>query len=161
MRVRCKILTILPALCVMGLIFYYSSQTAIESSGLSGGITKRFLEGILNISNINLSETDRLLWLEIMEIVIRKAAHMAEYAVLGIAVAYPVYAYGKRGKRLILWSELICVIYAATDEFHQLYVPGRAGQVSDVIIDGIGALIGCFLYLLISKRIRASRRLIQ
>ncbi len=142
----------------MILIFYYSSQTAVESSNLSGGITRRFLESILNISKIKLSETDRLLWLEIMEIVIRKAAHMAEYAVLGIAVAYPVYVYGKRGKTLILWSELICIIYAATDEFHQLFVPGRAGLISDVIIDGLGALIGCYLYLIIKKGDRHRRK---
>lgn len=141
-----KLLTTIPAICVMVLIFYYSSQTAVESAGLSGGITRRFVEGILGVSKIELSAAERLVWLENMEIVVRKGAHMAEYGVLGIAVAYSLYVYGKRGRRLILWSELICVLYAATDEFHQLYVPGRAGQVGDVVIDGIGALVGCLVF---------------
>ena len=36
----------------------------------------------------------------------------------------------------------IAAAYAATDEFHQLFVPGRSGQLSDVILDSAGALAG-------------------
>lgn len=151
-----KRLTIIPAICVMILIFLYSSQTAIESVELSGGITGRLVEVILNISKIELSPVDRLMWLEKMETVIRKAAHMVEYAILGIAVSYPLYVYGKRGKKLMLWGVLICVLYAITDELHQLYVPGRAGQVGDVVIDGIGGLVGCLVFF---RVIRVSDRI--
>ena len=35
--------------------------------------------------------------------------------------------------------------YAVTDELHQLFVPGRAGMISDVLIDSLGVLFGCFL----------------
>lgn len=153
MKAKYKILSFIPALCIMSLIFYFSSQTAGESSGLSGGIAERFLNDIINISNTKISAAEKIVYLGNMETVIRKAAHMVEYAVLGIAVAFPGYIYGKRRRRLIIWSEVICLMYAATDEFHQLYVLGRSGQVSDVIIDGIGALIGCFLFLLISRNI--------
>ena len=40
---------------------------------------------------------------------------------------------------------LIAAGYAATDEFHQLFVPGRSGQVSDVILDSAGAAIGVLI----------------
>ena len=51
---------------------------------------------------------------------------------------------------------VIAVCYAASDEIHQLYVPGRAGMVTDVCIDAAGALIGvCVvtgLWLLLCRR---------
>ena len=36
---------------------------------------------------------------------------------------------------------LVTAAYAATDEFHQLFVPGRAGRVTDVLIDSAGAFL--------------------
>lgn len=42
---------------------------------------------------------------------------------------------------------LIATAYAATDEVHQLFVPGRGGQVTDVLLDSAGALLGVWLYL--------------
>ncbi|WP_245575523.1 VanZ family protein [Alkalicoccus chagannorensis] len=51
------------------------------------------------------------------------------------------------------WTALIiCVVYAASDEYHQTFIPGRSGEVSDVVIDGIGAFVGISFYLLIRKR---------
>ena len=40
---------------------------------------------------------------------------------------------------------LIAAGYAATDEFHQLFVPGRSGQISDVLLDSAGALAGVWI----------------
>ena len=44
--------------------------------------------------------------------------------------------------------------YAATDEFHQLFVPGRSGQMTDVMIDSVGCLIGCLVTCLILHLVR-------
>lgn len=44
-------------------------------------------------------------------------------------------------------SWVFCILYAASDEFHQLFVPGRAGLVTDVCIDSAGALLGILLFL--------------
>lgn len=53
-------------------------------------------------------------------------------------------------------SWAFCILYAASDEFHQLFVPGRAGLITDVCIDSAGALLGILLFLgalrLISRR---------
>ena len=75
----------------------------------------------------------------------RKLAHCGEYAVLSFlyyraldrganrdAVGWPAWSLG--------------VLYAATDEFHQTFVPGRAGELSDVLLDSLGCLAGIFLY---------------
>jgi len=74
--------------------------------------------------------------------------------VLAIAVSYSLYIYDKRGFNLILWSEVVAVLYAVTDEFHQLFISGRSAQVTDVLIDGIGAFIGCLVFYFSYKKLR-------
>ncbi|MGV8147186.1 MAG: VanZ family protein [Alkaliphilus sp.] len=42
---------------------------------------------------------------------------------------------------------LVCVLYAISDETHQIFVPGRSAQVSDILIDSVGAAVGILIYL--------------
>lgn len=140
-----RIVSIIPALCMMIAIFYFSSQDASSSSKLSGGIVTQMFGTIEDILEVELVEPDNYHKIEKVETLIRKLAHMTEYAILAIALYIPFYVYGKRGRKIILWSETLCIIYAITDEIHQLFVPGRSGQFVDVFIDGIGGLIGCFI----------------
>jgi VanZ family protein len=66
--------------------------------------------------------------------VLRKGAHMTEYAILaGLLI---------RATGSFAWAFGIAVAYAATDEFHQTFVRGRHGSPIDVGIDAVGALIG-------------------
>ncbi|HEY7208282.1 MAG TPA: VanZ family protein [Gaiellaceae bacterium] len=79
--------------------------------------------------------------------ILRKGAHMTEYAILGV----------------LLWralgSELaalgVAVAYAVTDEVHQAFVRGRHGSPVDVAIDGVGAALGLVVLLLLLRRPRA------
>ena len=64
----------------------------------------------------------------------------------------------RKGKR-ILAAAWTGILYAASDEFHQLFVPGRSGQITDVLIDSGGLLAGILLVVLIkSFYIKQSRR---
>ena len=63
---------------------------------------------------------------EKIEYPIRKMAHATEYAILGMLVSGTVYAYGVCGKKVIRYAWIWATIYAATDELHQLFVPGSA-----------------------------------
>ena len=86
---------------------------------------------------------------------IRKCAHFAEYAVLGATVAF---AFGDRlqtARKIVVASLGISAFYAATDEIHQMFVPGRMGSVSDVILDSAGALAGIVIFLLIKGKKKA------
>ena len=66
--------------------------------------------------------------------VLRKGAHMTEYAILACLLA--------RATASSAWAFGLAVGYAATDEFHQTFVRGRHGSPIDVGIDAVGALIG-------------------
>ena len=79
------------------------------------------------------------------DLVLRKLAHAAEYAILG---ALLVRATGRGSLAFTL-----VVLYAASDEFHQTFVEGRVGAVHDVAIDAVGAAIGIVLY----RSVRARR----
>ena len=75
---------------------------------------------------------------------VRKLAHASEYTVLGILYSLSVLSVTvvPKRRRLLCTALPLGVLYAASDEFHQLFVPGRAGRVSDVLIDSSGVLLG-------------------
>jgi len=81
-----------------------------------------------------------------MNVPIRKCAHMFEYAVLfwltrwsAITIRRPAYIVPG------MLSFVICLLYAASDEWHQSFVPGRSAQMQDVAVDMAGSLIAAFL----------------
>jgi VanZ family protein len=69
--------------------------------------------------------------------VLRKCAHMTEYAILAVLLVRATGSYA--------WAFALAVAYAASDEVHQLFVPGRHGSPVDVAIDAVGVLIGLAL----------------
>lgn len=69
------------------------------------------------------------------EMIVRKTAHVANYAVLGVLVCLLLRDYKLRARTIVWLGTVIVCVYAATDELHQLMVPGRTGQVTDVLLD--------------------------
>jgi VanZ family protein len=68
------------------------------------------------------------------DLVLRKGAHMTEYAILAVLLVRATGSYA--------WAFALTVAYAASDEVHQVFVRGRQGSPFDVGIDAVGALIG-------------------
>lgn len=81
--------------------------------------------------------------------VIRKIAHMTIYAILAFCAACSQI---KPSFKKVL---LFCACYACTDEFHQLFIPGRSGEIRDVCIDCLGACIGFLLFTGIKKTVKS------
>ena len=84
----------------------------------------------------------------------RKLAHVLEYAVLAVLLYRAFVHTVLRGRRalsagLVL---LLCAAYAATDEFHQAFVPSRTASLRDVMIDICGATLAVILYWSITTR---------
>jgi len=77
--------------------------------------------------------------------VIRKTAHFVEYCLLGLLLWRLIHfdpAWAAWRSREFLAALLAAAFYAATDEFHQRFVPGRQASVRDVLLDSCGAGIG-------------------
>lgn len=117
----------IPALIWMIFIFIMSHTNGTDSSNQSNF----FVEIILKIIYINP---------ETLSFLIRKAAHMSEYAILFLLIYYGI-SKTIAINHILSTSLFITFIYACSDEFHQLFIPGRAGQFKDVMIDTSGALI--------------------
>lgn len=136
----------IPVILWMFLIFSLSAQPASQSNGLSKNVTKMIIDTIGRIVPIDV-ETSNVTNIEAyMNHVVRKLGHFFEYFILGILVINAFNKCGHKGFKLILFSFVFCVIYASTDEIHQLFVLGRGGQIKDVFIDSIGSLFGIALY---------------
>ena len=89
---------------------------------------------------------------------IRKWAHVYLYAALGISMAVTVHLWVRRRPAAkTALTVLLCVVCAAGDELHQYFVPGRAAQWQDVLVDALGFLPGITLVWLF-VRWRARRR---
>lgn len=117
-------------------IFVMSSFDATSSSNQSNFIVD-IITSIINIKDIGL-----------LSLIIRKLAHFIEYFILGILVINFITRYDKK----IIIAILLCIIYATSDEIHQIFVPGRSCQIIDIMIDSLGSIMGIYLYKLITKK---------
>lgn len=85
---------------------------------------------------------------DILSFIVRKCAHMTEYAIL----AFLIYKTIVHIENSLIKSFIFTFLYACSDEFHQLFIAGRAGQFKDVCIDSTGALIMLLIIYFINKR---------
>ena len=77
----------------------------------------------------------------------------SEYAIFSIFVMIALIVDGIKGVRIPVISAVIAIAFAATDEFHQTFVPGRYGCVLDVLIDAAGSIIGLIIVYIIYKNV--------
>lgn len=123
-----------------------------STDGFSAAHTSRFIEPLL----LRLFPHISAQALDTIHLCIRKSAHLAEYAILGglLWLALPEY---KVGPEFADWGRagmaiLVATGYAATDEFHQLFVPSRGASGHDVLIDACGASVAVILLCLCNRR---------
>ena len=143
----------------MTVIFSFSAQPADDSSETSQGV------GTM-IARIFVAEYDswepeeQQAFVAQIDHPVRKAGHMTEYVILGALVTVTLYSYGWRGKKMYVAAFGIGAFYAATDEFHQLFVSGRGAQITDVFIDSCGVALGVLLVLAVWN-LRERRRTVS
>lgn len=89
-----------------------------------------------------------------IEYPVRKGAHLTEYAVLGMLLLGSWNFSDISKKRASIFSWVVGTLYAATDEIHQLFVPGRSGQLTDVMIDSLGVLMGIAVLAFLMRKYR-------
>ena len=133
----------------MMIIFQFSMQDGEESAGLSLTIVHMILKIFPFIKNQDL-----------LHFIIRKAAHMSEYALLSLTFVYGFYKSNFVISKVCLYSLLCTFLYACSDELHQLFVSGRAGQFTDVLIDTTGGVIMIVcLFILYRKKLNNKKKI--
>ena len=130
-------------------IFIFSSQNGITSSGLSRDVS-RFLAENANPSYWKMCGTAiRENILDFMSLPVRKAAHFAEYALLGALLTCGFMCIKFPMPLRALFSFLIRAAAAAADEYHQTFVSGRSGMLTDVLLDALGGACGILFVIIL------------
>ena len=151
-----RIVTFVLLVSLMVVIFSFSAQTANESRKTSTGfkiiLFEKFYPHFKEFSKAKQQEI-----LDSFSFPVRKAAHFSLYFTLGLFSFLFIVSFKsfKMIYRFILSFE-ICLLYSISDEIHQIFVPGRGGMISDVLIDCSGTLL-CLLilfYIIKNKKIR-------
>lgn len=143
-----KQISVLLLLSWMLLIFAFSAKPADQSTQDSHFIGRIAAGAAAWMQGEDWTQQEQQLFVENIDFYIRKSAHMAEYAVLGILLMNFICCIWGKGKGAWGYAWAAGVLYAATDELHQYFVPGRACQLRDVVIDGVGVLIGVGIFVL-------------
>ena len=121
-----------------------SHQSASISSGQSGV----FVEQLHYIA----PSIDQ----QLLTFLVRKGAHIFAYFVLGILMVNALRQVNLskfKFNRPATLSIIVCALYAASDEFHQLFISGRSGEIRDIIIDSCAATVGVFIISIFCKNI--------
>ncbi len=146
MKRRMIIFAILTALWC-GFIFYLSSENSSESSQRSGEIITKICEIVVPDFK-SFGEAKRQEIISDYSFIVRKAAHFTAYAILG-ALLFQLLCFVKDKRLRGLFAIAGAFLYAASDEWHQSFSPGRSCELRDMLIDTCGALLAVLLSLLV------------
>lgn len=119
----------------MAVIFYFSSQEGAISHQKSFSIAlfiERIIEALAGKDIITAANRKGF------EFLIRKIAHVTEYFILCMLFYGAFFETNKSSKKSAILSAIFSVLYAISDEFHQIFVFGRGPSPVDVVIDSIG-----------------------
>ncbi len=127
----------------------------LSTSQFGGALSEWLLRQLLAIAHLSLAP----MTFAAVHFLFRKLAHVTEYAILGALL----YASLLRrvdfewNGRVARWSVVIAALYSLTDEFHQMFEPGRGPSLIDCGIDTVGAAVGILMVYLVC-RLRYARR---
>jgi VanZ family protein len=122
----------------------WAAQIYDFSTATFGGVfTTWLLSRILHLLHLSVS----IATFQVLHHLMRKAAHVTEYAVFSMLLYYSLGGSRRREWRWspAVWALVVAGVYSLTDEFHQLFVPGRGPSIFDSGIDTLGALLGILI----------------
>lgn len=154
-----RIILIALIVCHMSVIFGFSSDTGEQSKSFSDKITIQVVH-IFRADYDTLKAADKTAYFNEVSFVVRKIGHFGEYAILGMLVSGFLLTFEKLRKQkhsslfIIGLPAVLCLIYAATDEFHQKFVAGRRPKLFDVGVDTAGGIAGAAFVFIVYCFIR-------
>ena len=150
------IISLILVIIWMVLIFFFSNM----NSDLSNENSQSIIITIINkIDEIIKSSEEVILrhhskeFIETANFIFRKLCHISEYLVLSVLILNFLSILKKYTiKKNILIAMIVSILYSISDEFHQIFISGRSGQVMDVLIDTFGAIVGAILFCFIFNK---------
>lgn len=127
----------------MLVIFLFSNQTASKSQSTSDKVASDIVDVVEVVTKNDIKESKKESIIKNTRFIVRKTAHFTLYFILGIIVYLLFTSYNI--KKPILYSILFCLLYACSDEIHQLFSDGRTAKTMDVFIDTIGSFFAILI----------------
>ena len=145
-----KIIKILLVVIWMGVIFSFSSDNKNASDNKSSSVIITIYHFF---SDKELTKLEEKQIIEKYAYPIRKIAHFTEYFILGLLVISLISEYTIINKKAIIIGIIICLLYAISDELHQLFTSGRSARVFDVLVDTSGSTTSILIYTFIKNKL--------
>jgi VanZ family protein len=152
-RTWVRILLTVLTLAVMGMIFFFSTETAEQSDETSGYFTRQVID-VLYPDYAKYEKKQQQSLYDSIQTVIRKMAHYTEFAILGFLMRLCLESWFGKRKWLTPVSWGLSTLYASTDEMHQILIDGRSGQWTDILLDSAGVLSGVLIAVLVLFLVR-------
>lgn len=123
-----------------------SAENAVQSSQTSSGLIEKIADTFVS-SYKEMPVEEKKQFVSSLQDVVRKAAHFAVFAVLGVSVSCFASTFKGRIWAKVIFCQLFCCLYAVSDEFHQKFSEGRSCQLSDILFDSVGSFCGIVFIL--------------
>lgn len=141
-----RLIKLLLVIAWMLMIFSFSNQNGDDSTSLSDVFVTKTID-VFNDGDIDSNKKNIYIF------VVRKTAHFMIYFILGILVFSLLLEF--KINHIVIITTFICMLYAASDEIHQSFIPGRSCEIRDVLIDTSGSFLSsCLCFLIYKKNIK-------
>lgn len=144
-----------PALAAILVIFILSSQNGVASGDTSRELTLGLLH-LVTEENVYVTASNQAA-IEALDALIRMIAHIGEYAFLSLMIGFAVTVNGFSGKIRMFYMCFLGTAVAVADEFFQIFVPGRYGDLKDIVFDFIGVAATAVLLYIWSRHFEKRR----
>jgi VanZ family protein len=128
------------------LVIWLAAIFLASSDGLSGSNTTLIIAPFLRWLFPHISSQS----IDVVHLLIRKAAHFSEYAILALLAvrAFSGSSHSFLRQRWFAASLAVIILYALSDEYHQSFVPSRTASIYDSLVDIAGGLTALLLIAL-------------
>lgn len=151
-----RIIFLILSITVATTIFIFSNQNGTKSKSTSRKVMRQIIE--IWPSTKNLSEKQKQQLVEKSQPAIRKAAHFTIYTLLGINILIFLKTFNINNKKQIIYTLILCMIYATSDEIHQMFTDDRSPMILDILIDTLGATFGTLIVTEITRLINKKQK---
>lgn len=131
-----RIIYLIIVIIWMIVVFSFSNQNGTKSQGSSDIITNKIVEISDDYFALDIKSTE-----DTISFIVRKLAHFSIYFLGGFLIYNFINTFSINKKYIIIFSIVLGVVYACTDELHQLFIDGRSAQMMDVFIDSCGVVL--------------------